>query len=91
MPRLDGFEATAAIRARARPDAPPPPIVALTAGAMPEERARCLAAGMQDFLTKPLLPAELRRVLDTWAPLAAAARPEADGPAPAVCVANQQH
>ena len=63
----------------------------LPAGAMPEERARCLAAGMQDFLTKPLLPAELKRVLDTWAPLGRDAVPEPSDPLPAVYVANQQH
>jgi two-component system sensor histidine kinase/response regulator len=72
MPRMDGIEATIAIRAReARergtlPTLRPTPIVALTAGAMPEERRRCEAAGMQGFLSKPLMPAELRAVVAHW-------------------------
>jgi CheY-like chemotaxis protein len=62
MPRLDGFAATAAIRARGGHDAAMP-IVALTAHALATEAERCRAAGMSDFLTKPVQIAELRAML----------------------------
>lgn len=54
MPELDGLEATRQIRASAVEGMAQLPIVALTAGALEEEKAHCLAAGMQDFLTKPI-------------------------------------
>jgi signal transduction histidine kinase/ActR/RegA family two-component response regulator len=62
MPELDGIGATRAIRAMAGPMARVP-IVALTADVFPETRARCLEAGMNDFLTKPIGLPELMQLL----------------------------
>jgi hypothetical protein len=62
MPELDGIGATRAIRAMAGPMARVP-IVALTADVFPETRARCLEAGMNDFLTKPIGLSELTQLL----------------------------
>ena len=67
MPVMDGYEASRQIRQSERwPDLP---IVALTANAMPEERERCRAAGMNDYLAKPFRREELETLLDTWVPL----------------------
>jgi two-component system sensor histidine kinase/response regulator len=62
MPDGDGFETTLAIRAREAGRRPRVPIVALTA--QREDRTRCLASGMDDYLTKPVVPAELADALD---------------------------
>jgi two-component system, sensor histidine kinase and response regulator len=65
MPRMDGFEAALAIRAEegGRRRAP---IIALTAGAMPEDRERCLAAGMDDHLPKPFKKVDLLAAVARW-------------------------
>ncbi len=65
MPGMDGFEATAAIRAE-ESDSRRTPIVAMTAHAMPSDRERCLAAGMDDYLTKPISVEQLRAVIARW-------------------------
>jgi signal transduction histidine kinase/CheY-like chemotaxis protein len=68
MPNLDGFAATAAIRAREQeqPDARRIPVIALTANAMEGDRERCLAAGMDDYLAKPLHSEALYAMLKRW-------------------------
>ncbi len=71
MPELDGIGATRAIRAMAGPIAKVP-IVALTADVFPETRARCLDAGMNDFLTKPVGLPELAQLLARHVTTAAA-------------------
>jgi CheY-like chemotaxis protein len=66
MPEMDGFEATAAIRAKERDSATHLTIVAMTAHAMKGDRERCLAAGMDDYISKPVNPDEMFRVIDEW-------------------------
>ncbi|MDN7141148.1 response regulator [Pseudomonas sp. JQ170] len=69
MPVMDGYEASRRIRQSGHwPDLP---IVALTANAMPEERERCRAAGMNDYLAKPFRREELLALIDHWVPLTA--------------------
>jgi signal transduction histidine kinase len=63
MPGIDGLEATAAIRALERPRGTHIPIIALTAHAMKGDRERCLAAGMDDYVAKPIKAAELSTVI----------------------------
>ncbi|MBT9584040.1 response regulator [bacterium] len=64
MPRMDGYAATRAIRADSRFSQLP--IVAMTAHVLSEERARCLAAGMNDFVAKPIDPQALFATLSQW-------------------------
>ncbi len=63
MPRMDGLTATACIRADAAGASRTTPIVALSAAALPEDRARCAAAGMADFISKPVNIVRLRESL----------------------------
>ena len=65
MPEMDGFEATAAIR-RMDGDRSRTPIIAMTAAAMAGDRERCLDAGMDDYLTKPIRVEVLGAVLKKW-------------------------
>jgi CheY-like chemotaxis protein len=71
MPELDGLEATRRIHARWGPERPR--IIAVTAGAMDEEREQCLAAGMDDYLSKPIHSEELASALARLRPAAAPA------------------
>ncbi len=64
MPEMDGYEATGEIRKR-EGTARHTPIIALTAGAMAEDRERCIQAGMDDYVSKPIRAARLREMLDT--------------------------
>jgi CheY-like chemotaxis protein len=67
MPELDGFEATRTIRQReSETDSLHVPIVAMTASAVVGDRERCLAAGMDDYVAKPLNLDDLRRVIQRW-------------------------
>jgi CheY-like chemotaxis protein len=72
MPEVDGFEATRRIRAaKARPGLP---ILAMTADAMTGAAEKCRAAGMDDYIAKPVKTEDLRRALERWTPRARAAR-----------------
>ncbi|MCW2286535.1 PAS domain S-box-containing protein [Rhodoblastus acidophilus] len=74
MPVMDGMEATRAIRKL--PGWETKPIVALTANVFNEDRRACLDAGMNDFITKPVDPAQLYATLARWLPAEGAVRPE---------------
>jgi CheY-like chemotaxis protein len=65
MPGMDGFEATGRIRSEEKSGSHVP-IIALTAHAMRGARERCMEAGMDDFVSKPLDLAGLRTVLERW-------------------------
>ena len=74
MPVMDGYEATAAIRLRERESGGRVPIVAMTAEALKGDRERCLEAGMDDYVSKPIAPAEMYRAIERF---------------PAVCLASE--
>jgi len=67
MPEMDGYEATGEIR---RPESKvlnhEVPVIAITANAMKGDREKCLNAGMDDYLSKPIYPKELSEILEKW-------------------------
>jgi CheY-like chemotaxis protein len=63
MPRMDGFEATRKLRSE--PEFKYTPIIALTALAMPSDRERCLAAGMDEYISKPINLKALVRMIQS--------------------------
>ena len=66
MPELDGINATKKIREIELLSGKNIPIIALTAGALKEEREKCFANGMNDFLTKPLVPEKIKSILNKY-------------------------
>jgi CheY-like chemotaxis protein len=83
MPEMDGYQAARLIRKQEQdptqtcPWKAPIYIIALTANAMQGDREMCLAAGMDDYVSKPLRLQELMAALERWG---AARRPRSDGP-----------
>jgi two-component system sensor histidine kinase/response regulator len=76
MPEMSGFEATARIRAYEKPNGRHTPIIAMTAHAMTGDRERCLEAGMDGYISKPISPQELFEIIERLAsPPPAAAAP----------------
>jgi CheY-like chemotaxis protein len=72
MPEVDGLDATRRIRAGAGPNKATP-IIAVTANAMQEDQDACMAAGMDDFLSKPLVMSVLATCMAKWVPIEAQA------------------
>jgi len=89
MPEMDGVEATRQIRERQKDPArfptykSPMIIVAMTASAMQGDREKCIAAGMDDYLAKPVRPEDVRAVMERWGALAGQAPPSAATASPA--------
>jgi CheY-like chemotaxis protein len=76
MPEMDGFETTDAIRARERGTGMHLPIIAMTAHAMQGDRERCIAAGMDSYISKPL---EIKELIELLEKFSEAVQQEASG------------
>jgi CheY-like chemotaxis protein len=66
MPRMNGYDATREIRRREAGNGKHTTIVALSASVLPEERARCMEVGMDDYVAKPFSGKDLQQVLERW-------------------------
>jgi CheY-like chemotaxis protein/HPt (histidine-containing phosphotransfer) domain-containing protein len=85
MPWVDGFEATRLIREQESKGTPRVPIIGLTAHALKGDRDKCLSAGMDDYLTKPVEPEILYATIRRWAAIPQVAQRPEPGPAQTVC------
>jgi CheY-like chemotaxis protein/HPt (histidine-containing phosphotransfer) domain-containing protein len=88
MPVMDGYEATREIRRRERGGKRRIPIIAMTANSTEAERQRCLAVGMDDFLSKPLRKQLLEETLERWLTASSTGTPEAGAPGPDTATAR---
>ena len=78
MPVMDGYQATMAIRSgKTKAANPNVPIIAMTAHAMKGDREKCLQSGMDDYISKPISPRKLSKVLEKWLPQARVKLPSA--------------
>jgi len=82
MPEMDGLEATAVIREKEKGSGLHQPVVALTAHAMKGDREKCMAGGMDGYLSKPIRPQELDQLLEIYVARRMEARNAAETVAP---------
>jgi two-component system sensor histidine kinase/response regulator len=68
MPEMDGYQATEILRQNEKPDVRDLPVVAMTANAMSGDREKCIAAGMDDYVSKPIDKMALKAVIEKWLP-----------------------
>ncbi|MDF1554316.1 MAG: MASE3 domain-containing protein [Deferrisomatales bacterium] len=91
MPAMDGLEATRLLRERESGGDRRVPVVGLTAHAMKGDRERCLTAGMDDYLSKPVDPEELYGVVSRWVDLSRQARPSPADLSKVLAATNHDH
>jgi signal transduction histidine kinase/HPt (histidine-containing phosphotransfer) domain-containing protein len=96
MPEMDGLEATQTIRSRQKSETAHPNynsriiIVAMTAHAMQSDRDNCLAAGMDDYLSKPIRPSDIRGIIEKWGSPSAPTTETKPKPAPKIETPNAE-